>query len=60
MFLLKLLRFLVDQYYFCTLQDDASASNGNKDPLSFDGMADTEVERRLKVIYDLWNCWVYV
>ncbi|KAE7995638.1 hypothetical protein FH972_000412 [Carpinus fangiana] len=29
-------------------EDDASASNGNKDPLSFDGMADTEVERRLK------------
>jgi hypothetical protein len=42
------------------LQDDASASNGNKDPLSFDGMADTEVERRLKVIYYVWNCWVYV
>ncbi|GMY37319.1 RNA polymerase II C-terminal domain phosphatase-like 1 [Fagus crenata] len=29
-------------------EDDASASNGNKDPLSFDGMADAEVERRLK------------
>ncbi|XP_042941676.1 RNA polymerase II C-terminal domain phosphatase-like 1 isoform X2 [Carya illinoinensis] len=28
--------------------DDASASNGNRDPLSFDGMADAEVERRLK------------
>ncbi|XP_030969184.1 RNA polymerase II C-terminal domain phosphatase-like 1 [Quercus lobata] len=29
-------------------EDDGSASNGNKDPLSFDGMADAEVERRLK------------
>ncbi|XP_068640149.1 RNA polymerase II C-terminal domain phosphatase-like 1 isoform X2 [Aristolochia californica] len=29
-------------------EDDASVSNGNRDPLSFDGMADTEVERRLK------------
>ncbi|RDY02923.1 RNA polymerase II C-terminal domain phosphatase-like 1, partial [Mucuna pruriens] len=29
-------------------EDDASASNGNKDSLLFDGMADTEVERRLK------------
>lgn len=32
------------------VQDDASLLNGNKDPLTFDGMADTEVERRLKVI----------
>lgn len=31
------------------MQDDTSASNGNRDPLSFDGMADAEVERRLKV-----------
>lgn len=30
-------------------QDDNSAINDNKDPLSFDGMADAEVERRLKV-----------
>ncbi|KAJ8761413.1 hypothetical protein K2173_001544 [Erythroxylum novogranatense] len=29
-------------------EDDVSASNGNRDPLSFDGMADAEVERRLK------------
>ena len=31
------------------VQDDPSASNGNKDSLGFDGMADVEVERRLKV-----------
>lgn len=29
-------------------EDDTSASNGNKDPLSSDGMAGAEVERRLK------------
>ncbi|XP_042520231.1 RNA polymerase II C-terminal domain phosphatase-like 1 [Macadamia integrifolia] len=29
-------------------EDDASASNGNKDPLCFEGMTDVEVERRLK------------
>uniref|UniRef100_A0A1S3XLW3 protein-serine/threonine phosphatase n=1 Tax=Nicotiana tabacum TaxID=4097 RepID=A0A1S3XLW3_TOBAC len=29
-------------------EDDPSAVNGNKDSLGFDGMADTEVERRLK------------
>ncbi|KAL0398639.1 UNVERIFIED_CONTAM: RNA polymerase II C-terminal domain phosphatase-like 1 [Sesamum radiatum] len=29
-------------------EDDPSASNGNKDSLGFDGMADAEVERRLK------------
>ncbi|XVF87514.1 hypothetical protein PTKIN_Ptkin18bG0126200 [Pterospermum kingtungense] len=29
-------------------EDDTSTSNGNKDPLLFDGMADAEVERRLK------------
>ncbi|KAK9267488.1 hypothetical protein L1049_009914 [Liquidambar formosana] len=29
-------------------EDDASASNVTKDPLCFDGMADAEVERRLK------------
>ncbi|KAF5764995.1 putative protein-serine/threonine phosphatase [Helianthus annuus] len=29
-------------------EDDASALNGNKEPLGFDGMADAEVERRLK------------
>ncbi|WOH11812.1 hypothetical protein DCAR_0831305 [Daucus carota subsp. sativus] len=29
-------------------EDDASTLNGNKDSLSFDGMADIEVERRLK------------
>lgn len=31
------------------LQDDPSSLNGNKDSLGFDGMADSEVERRLKV-----------
>ncbi|KAK7246535.1 hypothetical protein RIF29_41404 [Crotalaria pallida] len=29
-------------------EDDPSASNGNKDSLLFDGMADAEVEKRLK------------
>ncbi|KAH7545969.1 RNA polymerase II C-terminal domain phosphatase-like 1 [Ziziphus jujuba] len=29
-------------------EDDGSTSNGNRDPLPFDGMADVEVERRLK------------
>ncbi|XP_039001538.1 RNA polymerase II C-terminal domain phosphatase-like 1 [Hibiscus syriacus] len=29
-------------------EDDTSASTGNKDPLIFDGMADGEVEKRLK------------
>ncbi|XP_061984320.1 RNA polymerase II C-terminal domain phosphatase-like 1 [Populus nigra] len=29
-------------------EDDASAANGNRDPPSFDSMADAEVERRLK------------
>ncbi|KAL0923539.1 hypothetical protein M5K25_007600 [Dendrobium thyrsiflorum] len=29
-------------------EDDSSTLNGNKNPLSFDGMADAEVERRLK------------
>ncbi|KAB2637390.1 RNA polymerase II C-terminal domain phosphatase-like 1 [Pyrus ussuriensis x Pyrus communis] len=29
-------------------EDDTSAVNGNRDPLAFDGMADAEVERRLK------------
>ncbi|GAB4831220.1 hypothetical protein Ancab_005231 [Ancistrocladus abbreviatus] len=36
----------VSNYLFS--EDDASGSNGNKDPLCFDGMADAEVERRLK------------
>lgn len=48
-----LFRFLVYLKYSCAMQDDASASNGNKDPLSFDGMADADVERRLKVIYNV-------
>lgn len=38
---------------FCAAQDDASASNGNKDQPCFDGVADVEVERRLKVITSL-------
>ncbi|KAE9597155.1 hypothetical protein Lal_00007362 [Lupinus albus] len=29
-------------------EDDASASNGNRDPILFDGMTDAEVERRLE------------
>ncbi|KAF8409296.1 hypothetical protein HHK36_005370 [Tetracentron sinense] len=29
-------------------EDDASASNGNKDPLCFEGMTDVEVEKRTK------------
>ncbi|XP_021670437.2 RNA polymerase II C-terminal domain phosphatase-like 1 isoform X3 [Hevea brasiliensis] len=29
-------------------EDDAATSNGHKDPLLFDGMADAEVEKRLK------------
>ncbi|KAG8365476.1 hypothetical protein BUALT_Bualt18G0108700 [Buddleja alternifolia] len=33
---------------FLISEDDPSASSGNKDSLGFDGMADAEVERRLK------------
>ncbi|KAK6917521.1 Double-stranded RNA-binding domain [Dillenia turbinata] len=33
---------------YLAAEDDPSSLNGNKDPLSFDGMADIEVERRLK------------
>ncbi|XP_078439981.1 C-terminal domain phosphatase-like 1 isoform X2 [Wolffia australiana] len=33
---------------YLILEDDTSVSNGSKDPLSFDGMADAEVEKRLK------------
>ncbi|GKV45843.1 hypothetical protein SLEP1_g52881 [Rubroshorea leprosula] len=33
---------------YLVLEDDTSASNGNREPLSFDGMADAEVERRIK------------
>ncbi|OIW10434.1 hypothetical protein TanjilG_24994 [Lupinus angustifolius] len=29
-------------------EDDPSASNGNRDPILFDGMADADIERRLK------------
>jgi RNA polymerase II C-terminal domain phosphatase-like 1/2 len=35
---------------FTSTQDDGSASYGNRDPFLFDGMADTEVERKLKVL----------
>lgn len=37
--------------YLCSTatQDDGSVSNGNREPLMFDGMADAEVERKLKV-----------
>lgn len=34
---------------FFFAQDDTTTSNGNKDSFSFDGMSDTEVEKRLKV-----------
>ena len=46
---------------FFAVQDDASASNGNRDQLPFDGMADTEVERKLKVLKDstLFHFYVY-
>ncbi|KAL9818347.1 RNA polymerase II domain phosphatase-like 1 [Arabidopsis thaliana] len=37
-----------DVSHYLVSEDDTSGLNGNKDPLSFDGMADTEVERRLK------------
>lgn len=42
------------------LQEDPSASNGNKDSLGFDGMADSEVERRLKVscLAEIYICFV--
>lgn len=42
-------------------QDDGSTLNANKDPLTFDGMADAEVERRLKVthvILAFLNIWL--
>ncbi|KAG7546671.1 FCP1 homology domain [Arabidopsis suecica] len=37
-----------DVSHYLVSEDDTSGLNGNKDPLSFDGMADAEVERRLK------------
>ncbi|KFK28749.1 hypothetical protein AALP_AA7G041800 [Arabis alpina] len=37
-----------DVSHYLVPEDDTSGSNGNKDPLSYDGMADAEVERRLK------------
>ncbi|CAN8325518.1 unnamed protein product [Cochlearia groenlandica] len=37
-----------DVSHYLVSEDETSGSNGNKDPLSLDGMADTEVERRLK------------
>ncbi|XP_010529412.1 PREDICTED: RNA polymerase II C-terminal domain phosphatase-like 1 isoform X2 [Tarenaya hassleriana] len=37
-----------DVSHYLVSEDDVSGSNGNRDPLSFDGMADAEVERRLK------------
>lgn len=43
------LNFLFANVILFVVQDDASLMNGNKDPLTFDGMADAEVERRLKV-----------
>ena len=38
-------------YLLCIIQDDNSIPNGNRDLPAFDGMADAEVERRLKVVY---------
>ncbi|KAH6829050.1 C-terminal domain phosphatase-like 1 [Perilla frutescens var. hirtella] len=37
-----------DVSHYLISEDDPSSSNGNKDSLGFDGMADSEVERRLK------------
>ncbi|GAV74436.1 dsrm domain-containing protein/NIF domain-containing protein [Cephalotus follicularis] len=45
---IKDIPFPPDVSNYLVSEDDAPASNGNKDPLSFDGMADVEVERRLK------------
>lgn len=48
---------LIIKFFFLlsTVQDDTSASNGNKDPLCYEGMTDVEVERRMKVIYTSVN-----
>ncbi|CAF2130587.1 unnamed protein product [Brassica napus] len=37
-----------DVSHYLVSEDDSSGLNGNKDPLAFDGMADAEVERRMK------------
>ncbi|KAG2261061.1 hypothetical protein Bca4012_014160 [Brassica carinata] len=37
-----------DVSHYLVSEDDSSGLNGNKDPLGFDGMADAEVERRMK------------
>lgn len=37
-----------DVSHYLVSEDDSSGQNGNKDPLAFDGMADAEVERRMK------------
>ncbi|CAN7013824.1 unnamed protein product [Brassica rapa subsp. trilocularis] len=37
-----------DVSHYLVPEDDSSGLNGNKDPLAFDGMADAEVERRMK------------
>ncbi|ESQ55201.1 hypothetical protein EUTSA_v10024324mg [Eutrema salsugineum] len=37
-----------DVSHYLVSEDETSGLNGNKDPLTFDGMADAEVERRLK------------
>lgn len=36
-------------FFFLVIQEDTSVYNGNRDSLCFDGMADVEVEKRLKV-----------
>ncbi|KAL5996411.1 hypothetical protein ACLOJK_026489 [Asimina triloba] len=41
----------LDVSNYLVSEDDASAQNGNKDPVSFEGMTDVEVERRLKDAY---------
>ncbi|KAH6763969.1 C-terminal domain phosphatase-like 1 [Perilla frutescens var. hirtella] len=45
---IKVLPSVPDVGNFLASEDDPLASNGNKDTVMFDGMADVEVERRLK------------
>ena len=39
--------------FFYVFQDEYSVSNGNKDTLTFDGMSDMEVDRRMKVLTEI-------
>ena len=36
-------------FFSCSKDENAALVNGNRDSLPFDGMADAEVERRMKV-----------